>query len=305
MYQDGQIQITTFYKFYPLSQDQVDSIKYSLDELGKTYDLKGLVILGTEGVNATISYLKSEAQLIREEVLKALNIGDLKFKDSFADKHPFDELKAKQRPEIVTLGRTDLVPLSENHRHISPEEWNRVLKEEEDVLVIDTRNDYEYEVGHFKGAINPDTEEFTEFPEFLKKSKIPTDKKVLIYCTGGIRCEKAILDMEEQGYKNVYQLDGGILNYLEKFPNSQWDGECFVFDYRVAVDQNLKPSETYRLCPHCGQPGKTKIKCTDCSTEAIVCQTCLDLAADKHSCSKHCAYRIRFKAERAEQKLKA
>jgi UPF0176 protein len=252
-----------------------------------------LVILGPEGINTTLSFPRDLEEKVKTELTAILAMGEFFFKDSYADKYPFHDFKIKIRPEIVTLQRTDLVPDGRPHRHLSPDEWNRVLKTE-DVLLIDTRNSYEYEVGHFKGAVDPQTREFTSYPEFLKKAQVPKDKKILIYCTGGIRCEKAILEMEDQGYQNVYQLDGGILNYLEKHPNDMWEGECFVFDYRVAVDQNLNPSQTYRLCPHCGQPAKTKINCVQCGMEAICCDHCLELGQEQHTCSKNCAHHFRM-----------
>src|SRR5690606_20787568 len=153
----------------------------------------GLMILGKEGVNATVSYPRAHQSAVKDQLLVLFPIHASDFKDSFADKHPFNGLKVKVRDEIVTLGRADLVPNSRRN-HLAPDEWNRVLKEE-DVVVIDTRNDYEYRIGHFKGAINPNTSEFTEFPKYLKESGISPEKKILIYCTGGIRCEKAILEM--------------------------------------------------------------------------------------------------------------
>lgn len=294
MYQDGHIQISSFYKFAPLRPEQVASIKENLEQLAKAQDLHGLVIVGNEGINTTLSFEKARSIEIKHQIFAAIDLGEFFTKDSFTTKHPFNDLKIKIRDEIVTLGRTSLVPASPFNRHLSPEDWNQVLKSE-DVLVIDTRNSYEYDIGHFKGAVNPNIEEFTEFPKFLQDNEIPKDKKILIYCTGGIRCEKAILEMDQQGFTNVHQLEGGILNYLEKFPNDQWQGECFVFDYRVAVDQDLKPSEAYRLCPHCGQPGKEKIECIQCGVEAIACAKCLNDGQPGHqTCSKNCAHHLRM-----------
>jgi UPF0176 protein len=158
-----------------------------------------------------------------------------------------------------------------------------------EVVVLDTRNDYEVDIGKFKNARDFRTKEFQEFPESLKQSDIHPDQKVLIYCTGGIRCEKAILAMEEQGYKNVYQLDGGILNYLKEYPDGAFDGECFVFDYRVAVDSRLEPSQQYTLCPHCGQPaGGPVIQCEQCGRDEVICSSCT--ASGEATCSKNCSH---------------
>jgi UPF0176 protein len=190
----------------------------------------------------------------------------------------------------VTLGTPELVPSEGVNHHLSPAEWNQVLKTENDFVMIDTRNWYETQIGTFKGALDPKTEQFTEFPEFVEKQKIPQDKKMLIFCTGGIRCEKGILELQRRGYKNVYQLEGGILNYLKEYPNDQFEGECFVFDHRVALDQNLQPSTKYGLCPHCGQPSEIKIDCLRCDSEELICVDCAKLEFKKDTCSKNCAH---------------
>lgn len=286
------IQVISFYKFSVLDDQRIDLAESTLHKLESDLGLRGLFILSHEGVNATASIHKDQSDTLKSELTALLDIGPLSFKDSFTDKHPFHKLSVKRRAEIVTLNRTDLVP-TEKHHHLSPKEWDKALKED-NVLVIDTRNSYEYKLGHFRSAVDPETEEFTEFPNWVKDAEIPKDKKILIYCTGGIRCEKAILEMEEQGYQNVYQLDGGILNYLNEFPNKEFEGECFVFDYRVAVDQNLAPSKTYRLCPHCGQPGKTKIECIQCHIPSINCDECLEKEPQYHTCSKNCAHHYRM-----------
>jgi UPF0176 protein len=156
-------------------------------------------------------------------------------------------------------------------------------------VIVDARNDYEYAIGKFKGAIDPSIKTFSEFPEFVKKGELPKDKKVMMYCTGGIRCEKALLEMEKQGYSDVYQLEGGILAYLQQFPEGNFEGECFVFDKRVAVDQHLQPSQTYHICPHCGNPGTLEVNCLACNKQAIVCYGCAKEERHK-TCSKNCAY---------------
>ena len=299
MYTDGKIQVITFYEFIPFTEAQQVEVETAIQALKPEFDLMGLVILGSEGLNTTLSVKREQADDLKLRIKDILKKDDIFFKDSFAPRHPFKDLKVKHRDEIVTLGRTDIVPKKKDHNHLSPDEWNQLLKEE-DVLVIDTRNDYEYEIGHFKNALNPDIKEFTEFPKYIKESNIPKDKKIAIYCTGGIRCEKAIYDMNEQGYNNVYQLDGGILNYIKEHPNDQWDGECFVFDFRVAVDQDLKPTEKFRLCPHCGDPGRIRIECIQCGTNAIVCEKCLGKEKHNETCSKNCAhhYQMGHKSKR-------
>lgn len=286
------IQITTFYKFLPISETRLLEVERAILAEGERLGMMGLFIIGNEGVNTTFSGEPEKVAEYKTYLAHLLNAGELTFKDSFADKHPFHNLKVKVRNEIVTLDRPDLVPQNCD-RHLSPADWHKALAEE-DVVVLDTRNDYEYDIGRFKNAINPKLTEFNQFPEYLKSSGIEKDKKVLIYCTGGIRCEKAILEMENQGFNNVYQLDGGILNYLAQYPEAGYEGECFVFDYRVAVDQKLQPTQKYRLCPHCGDPGQTKIQCIQCGIEEIVCEVCLAKSDEFKTCSKNCAHHKRM-----------
>ena len=294
--------ITTFYKFVKLDELQLRSIETELKRLNDQIGLRGLMIGGTEGVNTTLSIASQYGSTLKERLrstFRSLGISmePLHFKDSFSETHPFHEMKFKVRDEIVSLNRPDIVPRGP-HKKLSPSQWNEALRDP-DVLIVDTRNEYEYELGHFKNAINPKTEEFNEFPSWVKSGTLAKDKKILLYCTGGIRCEKAIYSLEESGYQNVYQLDGGILGYLEEVSESEFEGECFVFDYRVAVDQNLNPSKQYRLCPHCGQPGKEKLDCIQCGRPTVVCQKCLDvedkkMAQEHLTCSKNCAHHFRM-----------
>jgi UPF0176 protein len=288
--------VTAFYKFFNLNN--VEEAKANLEKLALDYNIYGLVILGSEGINSTCATQKKEdLETLKRHICNLTNDQNLFFKDSQSEVSPFRRFKAKIRSEIVTLGTPHLVPDQSNH-HLSPAEWNEVLKNEKDFALIDTRNWYETEIGTFKGAINPKTEMFTEFPDFFEKQNIPKDKKTLIFCTGGIRCEKGILELQEKGFHNVYQLEGGILNYLKEYPNSEFEGECFVFDHRVALDQNLQPTKKYKLCPHCGQPGQTEITCDRCSSEAVVCQNCHPISFKGNTCSKHCSYQLEKYPER-------
>jgi UPF0176 protein len=220
---------------------------------------------------------------------------DLFFKDSVSDKAPFRRFKVKIREEIVTTGIPEMMPPDGKNHHLSPAEWNRVLKEEaDDIVMIDTRNWYEYKIGTFKGAMNPNIEKFTDFPQYIEAQGISKDKKMLIFCTGGIRCEKGILELQKQGYDNVFQLDGGIINYMKEYPRDQFEGECFVFDHRVALDQDLQPSKKYGLCPHCGQPSEIKIDCKRCDSEELICVDCAELEFKKDTCSKNCVHQFKL-----------
>jgi UPF0176 protein len=281
--------ITTFYHFFPV--ENLESYKNQLEKKALELRVRGLIILGPEGFNSTVSSPSpTNLEIFKNFVCELAKHKIANFKDSQANKPPFRRFMVKIREEIVTLGTPELIPGEGINHHLSPEEWNQVMKNERDYVIIDTRNWYETKIGTFKGAINPLTDKFTEFPEFMDSQKIAKDKKVLIFCTGGIRCEKGILELQRQGYKNVFQLQGGILNYLKKFPNDQFEGECFVFDHRVAVDQNLAPSTKYKLCPHCGQPATTEVDCLRCDTHAVICEDCGEKLDLKDTCSKNCAY---------------
>lgn len=290
--------IATFYKFQ--KDATPEKTKEFLEKLAADTDTDGLIIIGHEGFNATVSSsTPAGLEKFKQGVRDFFNVPDLFFKDSVSNVKPFRRFKVKIRREIVTLGEPELSPydMEGRNHHLTPEQWNQVMKNE-DHVIIDTRNWYETKIGTFKGAINPMTDQFTEFPAFMESQNIAKDKKVLIFCTGGIRCEKGILELQKKGYKNVYQLYGGILNYLKESPNDQFEGECFVFDHRVAVDQNLKPSTQYKLCPHCGQPGKTEIDCKRCDVHTFICEDCAELEWKKDTCSKNCAYQYELHPDR-------
>lgn len=289
--------ITTFYKFMKL--DNLEQVQKELEEKAFSLGISGLIIIGSEGLNSTIAAPTEEALNDFKSWLKTrFQAHDLLFKNSFAPSPPFRRFKVKIREEIVTLGTPELMPESSNNHHLTPTQWNQVLKEESDVLLIDTRNWYETKVGTFKGAINPGIDKFTDFPEWLESQNYPKDKKMLIFCTGGIRCEKGILELQRQGYDNVFQLEGGILKYIEEKPNDQFEGECFVFDHRVAVNQELQPSTQYKLCPHCGQPAAHSIECKRCDTHALICEDCEKIDWKKETCSKNCAYHLELHPDR-------
>jgi UPF0176 protein len=277
--------IVTFYRFLPV-QD-VESLASKLQIEGRSRGLKGLIIFASEGINGTISGPSREAaEDYLAWVAKTLDTLPFETKWSEAPQAPFRKFNVKVREEIVSLGRPEVQGLPpKSPTHLPPEEWERV-RCEDDVIMLDTRNWYETRIGKFENAIDPGIDEFHEFGPYLEKAGIPKDKKVLIYCTGGIRCEKAIVEMHDRGYQNVYQLEGGILNYLAKFPERGFQGECFVFDYRVSVDQHLNPSERYRLCPHCGQPADQKIECVRCDETAVICIKCVEHGP---TCTKNCA----------------
>lgn len=291
--------VSTFYYFVNIPISDLENLRCSIEACANENQIQGLLILGGEGFNTTVSCTNETGLLnFKNFIRNKFNCLDLFFKDSISDIAPFRMFKIKIRPEIVTLGTPELVPNSSVNHHLSPSQWNDVLKNEKDFLLVDTRNWYETKIGTFKGAINPGIDKFTEFPDYIEKHNISKDKKILIFCTGGIRCEKGILELQRQGFDNVYQLNGGIINYMQEYPNDQFEGECFVFDHRVALDADLKPSKKYGLCPHCGQPSEIQIHCRRCDKEQLICTDCKEMDWKKETCSKDCAYQLKLHPER-------
>lgn len=282
-----QLTISSFYRFTPLLTQELEEVRLTLETMAVGLQLRGLFLIGPEGVNATVS--GPEASIKTFKSFMTERFGVTSFKDSFAGKHPFSEFKVKIKDEIVTLGQPGVVPTSDINHHLTPAEWHEALKDP-NTLVLDTRNDYEVDIGKFKNAIDLNLSEFQEFPERVKALELPKDQKVLMYCTGGIRCEKAILEMKSQGYENVFQLQGGILEYIKEFPEQEFEGECFVFDYRIALDQKLQPTKQYKFCPHCGQPGQEVISCSKCAREETICSGCKEMGGHFLTCSKNCAH---------------
>lgn len=278
--------VTTFYKFIPLSREELSQIKVELEQRGNDLGLVGLTLIAEEGVNATMAGKAEE--IAQYKIFLTDRFGEMMFKDSPSDMLPFKRFKVKIKPEIVQLQRTDLRP-DGTETHLTPEKWDE-LTAQEDVVMIDVRNWYEAKIGTFKKAINPQTKTFSQFPQWLEKSGLPKEKKIAIFCTGGIRCEKAAVVMKEKGYENIFQLNGGILNYIDKKPQQNFEGECFVFDHRAAVGQDLRPSTRYGLCTTCGNAGDIDQTCVCCSKTYQTCDDCMP-SLNLSLCSKDCKYR--------------
>ena len=245
--------ICALYKFTRL--DDFEEIQGPLKIFLESLNIRGTLLLAKEGVNGTIagdndSIMKSLDYLQKDERLV-----DLEYKFSYSEKPPFKRLKVKLKKEIVTLGVSDIDPIFSSGTYVKPADWNELINDP-DVVLIDTRNNYEFEIGSFKGSINPNTETFREFPAYTKNNlEKYRDKKIAMFCTGGIRCEKSTAYLKSKGFENVFHLQGGILKYLEeiKEDESLWEGECFVFDDRVAVKHNLELGK-YDQCHACRFP---------------------------------------------------
>ncbi|HEY0048592.1 MAG TPA: rhodanese-like domain-containing protein [Pyrinomonadaceae bacterium] len=234
-------QIITFYEFKDLNRiGALEEIKESLKLAMRANSIFGTIILAAEGFNSTVC---GESENIKTFINQAENIleTNLKYKASRHARIPFRRVHVKIKPEIVTLKRQVDVEKGIG-THVSAQKWNEIISDSETIL-LDARNDYEYKVGTFKKAINPQTRKFSELPEFVEKNLDPRrHKKIAMFCTGGIRCEKFAPFVKDLGFEEVYQLEGGILKYLEEIPEAEslWQGECFVFDDRVSVDENLQ-----------------------------------------------------------------
>jgi UPF0176 protein len=245
--------VAAFYKFVTL--DDLAERRQALLHICQQHHIKGTILLATEGINGTICGTRSGIDAILVYLRADPHFTDLEHKESQAQKPPFDRLKVRLKQEIVTFGIPTVNPTTTVGTYVKPQDWNELIANP-DVLVIDTRNEYEVEIGTFTGAIDPHTESFTQFPEYVANHLDPDKhKQIALFCTGGIRCEKATSYLLNQGFENVYHLQGGILKYLEEVPatESQWEGECFVFDDRVAVTHGLEPG-THKLCWGCGNP---------------------------------------------------
>lgn len=228
--------VATFYKFVRLAD--FTEKRSTLLALCQAQEIKGTILLALEGINGTISGSQQAIDSVFAYLRCDSRLADLEYKVSYSEYHPFKRLKVRLKKEIVTLGIAEADPTQQVGTYVNPQEWNHLISDPE-VLVVDTRNQYEVEMGTFKGAENPQTLSFREFPNYVYNHLDPSKhKKIAIFCTGGIRCEKASSLLLKQGFKEVYHLKGGILNYLAEIPpeESLWEGECFVFDERIAVN---------------------------------------------------------------------
>ncbi len=242
--------IVAYYKFVDLPD--FEARKEPLLEVCERNGVKGTVLLAAEGINSTMAGSESGIEAVLDYLQSDAAIGALTVKRSWSDECPFYRMKVRLKKEIVRLGMPDVNPNDQVGEYVAPEEWNALISDP-DVVLVDTRNGYEYEIGTFKGALDPRTKSFRDFPEYVKNELADKkSKKVAMFCTGGIRCEKSTSYLLKEGFEKVYHLEGGILNYFEKVDakDSLWEGDCFVFDNRVAVDHELEQGE-YIMCRAC------------------------------------------------------
>lgn len=269
------MKVVSLYRFLDLKEPENfrDQLKALCDEQG----LLGTMLVANEGFNGTLAGREAAVRKVMDWIREQFDISEeLDARWTDADEAPFRKMRVKLKKEIVTLGRPDILPHKGAGEHVDATRWNELIADPE-VLVIDTRNHYEIEVGTFPGAIDPGNDSFREFPEFAKElADQSTDRPLAMYCTGGIRCEKATALMLELGFDEVYHLQGGILKYLAETSDAenQWNGECFVFDTRVAVDRDLAEGG-YVQCHACRRPLSIEDMASPDYREGISCARCI------------------------------
>lgn len=269
------IVVAAFYKFVRLPD--YAELRSPLLELCLAQGIRGTILLAAEGINGTIAGTRQGIDAVLASLRSNDRFADLEHKESMAVEMPFDRLKVRLKREIVTLGLSGVDPTEQVGTYVEPQDWNDLITDPA-VTLVDTRNQYEVDIGTFQGAKNPQTATFRQFPQFVEQQLDPTQhKKVALFCTGGIRCEKATAYLLAQGFEEVYHLKGGILKYLEEVPpeSSLWQGECFVFDQRVAVQQGLELG-THEMCLSCGHPISESDKASIDYEAGISCPHCID-----------------------------
>ncbi len=297
--------VAALYKFAPLSD--IGTMREEILRACLENNICGTLLLAEEGINGTIAGSRDGI----DNILKCLRayppLRDLEYKESFADETPFYRMKVKIKKEIVTIGIPEINPNEIVGTYLNPRDWNKIISEP-DTILIDTRNDYEVQIGTFKGAVNPRTENFRAFPDYVRNHlDTRKHKKVAMFCTGGIRCEKASAYMKGQGFEEVYHLKGGILKYLEEIPveKSLWEGECFVFDQRVTVKHGLELG-CYELCPACRHPLNPEDKKNARYIEGVACPACHDtLSAERKAAAAERHKQIKLAAARGEKHIGA
>jgi UPF0176 protein len=265
------VKVAAFYKFVAIEDPA--GLQAVLRDACEAHGIKGTILIAPEGINGTVSGADGEIDALLSAVRADGRFAELAVKFSQAAEPPFQRLKVKVKREIVTFGVPEAEPAVETGELVEPEDWNALISDP-DVVVIDTRNDYEVQVGTFEGARNPHTQAFNEFPDYVRHTlSQDRSRRIAMFCTGGIRCEKASAFLLQEGFAQVYQLKGGILRYLERIApeESLWRGECFVFDERVALEHGVRQGH-HGLCSRCGFP----IKRDDESADAL-CSRCAEL----------------------------
>jgi UPF0176 protein len=276
--------VAAFYTFTKIEDPA--TLQVSIEDCCRQNDVRGIVLLATEGINSTIAGTREGVLAVLHFLQEDERFTNLTWKESLAKKQPFRKLRVRLKKEIVTMGVTGIDPSRLVGTYVKPEDWNDLI-DDPNVIVLDTRNDYEVEIGTFKNAINPDIAAFGELPQWIKDNiDIDEEPRIAMFCTGGIRCEKSTALLKEAGVKDVFHLEGGILKYLEQVPEDQsrWDGQCFVFDERVSVGHGLEVGE-YELCRACRYPICDEDRTSTKFVEGVSCPRCHDQTTDEQKAS--------------------
>ncbi|MCL1094845.1 rhodanese-related sulfurtransferase [Shewanella kaireitica] len=276
----SKVVVCAMYKF--VSLPDFERFQKPLLSVMEESGIKGTLLLAKEGINGTVAGSQSAIDALLVWLATQPGLDNIVHKLSFDEEMPFYRTKVKLKKEIVTMGVEGIDPNEVVGTYVKPKDWNELISDPE-VLLVDTRNDYEVKIGTFKNALDPQTATFREFPEYVKQNLDPAKhKKVAMFCTGGIRCEKSTAYLKEQGFEDVYHLEGGILKYLEevKQEESMWEGECFVFDNRVAVNHDLEKGQ-YDQCNACRMPITEAEKVSPQFEQGVSCPHCIDKVTDK------------------------
>ncbi|ASJ96971.1 MULTISPECIES: oxygen-dependent tRNA uridine(34) hydroxylase TrhO [Shewanella] len=276
----SQVVVCALYKF--VSLPGFAALQQPLLKEMESLGIKGTLLLASEGINGTVAGSQAGIEALLAWLDGQSGLDNIVYKLSFDDEMPFYRTKVKLKKEIVTMGVEGVDPRKVVGTYVKPKDWNKLISDPE-VLLIDTRNDYEVSIGTFKNAVDPKTQTFREFPDYVKQNLDPSQhKKVAMFCTGGIRCEKSTAYLKEQGFDEVYHLEGGVLKYLEEVQpeESLWEGECFVFDNRVSVNHNLEKGQ-YDQCNACRLPITEEDKQSEHYVQGVSCPHCIDKLSEK------------------------
>ncbi|WP_425640813.1 rhodanese-related sulfurtransferase [Marinomonas gallaica] len=276
----SKVVVCALYKFVQL--DNYEALREPLRQVLEDNGVRGTLLLASEGINGTVAGTREGIDAMLAWLAQQPGLDNIVYKESFDEDMPFYRTKVKLKKEIVTMGVEGVDPRKVVGTYVKPKDWNALISDP-DVVLIDTRNDYEFQIGTFENAVNPKTDTFREFPDYVKENLDPQkNKKVAMFCTGGIRCEKSTAYLKEQGFDEVYHLEGGILKYLEEVPeeDTMWQGECFVFDNRVSVNHKLEKGE-YGQCHACRMPITEEEKQDERFEQGVSCPHCFDKYTDE------------------------
>lgn len=278
--------VLLYYKYAKV--EDPEALRAEQYEFCREHDIKGRIFIAEEGINGTISALRETAEMYKAGLRNVPGFEDIIFKEDEAPEHAFRKLYVRVKQEIVNSGLDYIAP-GQGSRRLKPEDLKAFYEKGRDFIIVDVRNYYESSIGHFRNALTPQMENFRQWPEIVEKLKEFKDKTIITYCTGGIRCEKASAYLASRGFRDVYQLEGGIVSYVKKYPDTFWEGSVFVFDERRSLEVNTLPELKHTgRCYYCGSPTSYYINChnQDCDQIIISCHECKK--ANDYCCSEEC-----------------